>query len=228
MTTPQNSTQAELLKPLWKKIWKLSLPCKIRNFLWRACKNAIPTMTNLLRRCVVDDPSCSLCAQHNEDVLQSLWSCPNLAQVWNEDPQWSFGEQTTFQDFPQLLLHIFESGCSIEPFAMQIWTIWYQRNKARTAPPDFPLNLIAQRAFEALMEYRSAQPKETAAAPSVRPRARWSPPPLNWYKANIDAAIFQDDGRAGLGVIIRDSRGLVMVSLTQNVQLSSSVVEMEA
>jgi len=51
---------------------------------------------------------------------------------------------------------------------------------------------------------------------------------LNWYKANIDAAIFQDDGRAGLGVIIRDNRGLVMVSLTQNVQLSSSVVEMEA
>ena len=64
------------------------------------------------------------------------------------------------------------------------------------------------------MEYRSAQPKETAAAPSVRPRVRWSPPPLDWNKANFDVAIFQDDGRAGLGVIIRDSRGLVMVSLT--------------
>ena len=144
MTNPQNHTQAELLKPLWKKIWKLSMTCKIRNFLWKACKNAIPTMTNLLRHNVVNDPSCSLCAQHNEDVLHSLWSCPNLAQVWNEDPQWSFREQTTFQDFLQLLLHGFESGCSVELFAMRIWTIWYQRNKAQTAPPGFPLKFIAQ------------------------------------------------------------------------------------
>ena len=82
-------------------------------------------MTNLLRYCVVDNPSYSLCAQHNEDVLHSLWSCLNLAHVWNEDPQWSFREQMTFQDFPQLLLHVFKSGCNIELFAMQIWTIWY-------------------------------------------------------------------------------------------------------
>nr|POE74968.1 hypothetical protein CFP56_26548 [Quercus suber] len=143
MTIPLNHTQAEMLKPLRKKIWKLLLPCKISNFLWKACKNAIPTMTDLLRRYVADDPSCSLCAQHNEDVLHSLWSCPNLAQVWNEDAQWSFRGQTTFQDFPQLLLHVFESGCSVELFAMQIWTIWYRRKKARTAPPGFPLNLIS-------------------------------------------------------------------------------------
>lgn len=78
------------------------------------------------------------------------------------------------------------------------------------------------------MEYQSAQPKETVAASSVRPRIRWSPPPSNGYRANFDAAIFQDVGRAGIGVIIRDSQGLAMASLTQNVQLASSVVEMEA
>ena len=41
-------------------------------------------------------------------------------------------------------------------------------------------------------------------------------------------AIFNDVGRAGLGVIIRDSQGLAMAALAQNVQLASSVVEMEA
>ncbi|XP_050260068.1 uncharacterized protein LOC126705193 [Quercus robur] len=111
-------------------------------------------------------------------------------KVWAEDPQWSLREQMTFQDFPQLLLHVFELGCNVELFVVQL--------------------------------------KKTAAAPSVRPRVRWLPPSLDWYKANIDAAIFQDDGRAGIGVIIHDSRGLFMVSLTQNVQLSILVVEMEA
>ena len=103
-----------------------------------------------------------------------------------------------------------------------------RRNKVRTTPPGFPLNLIVQRPFEALMEYRSAQPKETMAAPTVRTCVRWSPPPLDWYKANFDAISFQDVGRAGLGVIIRDSQGLAMASSTQNVQLASFMVEMEA
>ena len=65
------------------------------------------------------------------------------------------------------------------------------------------------------MEYRSAQPKKTVAAPTIRPRARWSPPPAGWFKANFDAAIFQDVGRASLGVILRDSQGLAMVSLAR-------------
>ena len=78
------------------------------------------------------------------------------------------------------------------------------------------------------MEYRFAQPKKTVAAPTIRPRARWSPPPAGWFKANFHAAIFQDVGRASLGVILRDSQGLAMVSLAQNIQLANSVAEMEA
>ena len=118
-TTPSGSqSNAEKLKPLWKKIWKLPLPCKVRNFHWRACRNAILTMINLHRRCVVDSPVCTLCSQHDKDVLHSLWSCPSLTQVWNEDLQWSFKNHMTFQDFPQLVLHIFSLGYSVELFAM--------------------------------------------------------------------------------------------------------------
>ncbi|XP_050281937.1 uncharacterized protein LOC126722840 [Quercus robur] len=144
-TIPLRRNNTEMLRPLWKKIWKLSLPCKVRNFLWRACRNAIP-MKNLQRHCVVDDPLCPLCSQHEENVLHALWSCPELAQVWNEDNQWSFKDRMTFHDFPQLLLHVLNSECSVELFAMQVWMVWFRRNKVRTAPPGFPLNLISQRA----------------------------------------------------------------------------------
>ena len=78
------------------------------------------------------------------------------------------------------------------------------------------------------MEYQSTQPKKTVAALRVRPRARWSPPPIGWFKVNFDVALFQDVGQARLGVIIHDSQGLVMVSLAQNIQLASSMAEMEA
>ena len=183
----------EMLRPLWKKIWKLSLPCKVRNFLWRACRNPIPTKKNLQRRCVVDDPLCRLCSQHEENVLHALWSCLELAQVWNEDNQWSFKDRMTFHGFPQLLLHVLNSKCSVELFAMQVWTVWFRRNKGRTTPPGFPLNMITQRAYEALMEYRAAQQRTISTRSSVKSGARWSPPHDDWYKANFDAATFQED-----------------------------------
>ena len=36
--------------PLWKKMWHLNIPAKIRIFAWRACMNALPTMHFLRTR----------------------------------------------------------------------------------------------------------------------------------------------------------------------------------
>ncbi|KAL0014213.1 hypothetical protein SO802_001282 [Lithocarpus litseifolius] len=225
---PLRQNNTELMKPLWKKIWKMPVPCKVRNFLWRACRNAIPTMKNLQRRCVVQDSICPLCSQHEETVLHAIWSCPELALVWEENNLWNFRNHLTFCDFPQLLHHILDSDCSGELFAMQAWTVWFRRNKVRTAPPGFPLNLIAQRAYDALLEFRTAQQRSRNTRPSARTVARWSPPTDGWYKANFDAATFQEEGRAGIGIIWRNSNGLAMASVSENIQLTSSVVEMEA
>ena len=90
----------------WEKIWNLSVPCKVRNFIWRSCRNAIPTKTNLVRKCVIDESRCTQCHDHQEDVLHTLWYCPNLSQVWDSDPQWNFRGQTSFGNFQQLLSYV--------------------------------------------------------------------------------------------------------------------------
>ena len=78
------------------------------------------------------------------------------------------------------------------------------------------------------MEYRAAQQWTIRTRTSVRTGARWSPPPDGWYKANFDAATFKEDERTGIGVILRNNKGLVMASASQNIQLMTSMVEMEA
>lgn len=34
----------------WRRLWKLNVPGKVKNFLWRAVKNVLPTTDNLLSR----------------------------------------------------------------------------------------------------------------------------------------------------------------------------------
>ena len=47
----------------WRKIWKLNVPPKVRNFIWRACSNILPTKESLHRRRVNVDARCELCCQ---------------------------------------------------------------------------------------------------------------------------------------------------------------------
>ena len=77
-SSPPRHQVTDQKKSMWKKIWQLAVPCKVRNFVWRVRQNAIPTKSNMVRRCIINDPTCPLCSQHHEDVLHSLWSCPGL------------------------------------------------------------------------------------------------------------------------------------------------------
>nr|POE73735.1 hypothetical protein CFP56_78752 [Quercus suber] len=92
----------------------------------------------------------------SEDVIHSLWSCPGLTRVWEDDPQWAFRSTTRFQNFPQVLLYVLDSDCSDDMFAMLIWNIWFRRNQVRTSPPGWPLDQVAQQAYQSLQEFRSA------------------------------------------------------------------------
>ena len=108
---------------------------------------------------MIDDSSCLLCHNHQEDVLHALWHCPTLSQVWEGDPQWSFRGQTCFGTFQELLSHVIQIGCNVELFAMLVWTIWCRRNTIRVNPTGFPLDQVLQRAIDYLLEFRATQPR---------------------------------------------------------------------
>ena len=46
---------------VWRKLWQLNVPPKVRMFLWKACSNILPTRENLNRRRVQVDPMCGMC-----------------------------------------------------------------------------------------------------------------------------------------------------------------------
>ena len=78
----------EAMKPLWQEIWKLDVPSKVKNLVWRACKDSLPTKSNLVRRRIIDDDTCDCCKSHSEDMIHTLYSCLKLPDLWSKCPQW--------------------------------------------------------------------------------------------------------------------------------------------
>ena len=57
-------SNTDSMKPLWIAIWSLDIPGKVRNFVWRSCKNSLPTKTNLMQRKALKENLCEQCKSH--------------------------------------------------------------------------------------------------------------------------------------------------------------------
>ena len=112
-------------------------------------------------------------------------------------------------------------------FGYLVWMIWHVRNKKRLQQSGGTLEGINQRAHDRLAEFnvpRASGPTPTAPITYIA----WSPPPPGCLKVNYDGAVFSEANKGGIGVIIRDDRGLPMISLIQKVLYPGSSVLMEA
>ena len=69
-------------KRVWKEVWQMQAPPKIKKFLWRACHNVLPTKQALMRRKILEDSICERCKMVVEDSVHALWSCLELDVVW--------------------------------------------------------------------------------------------------------------------------------------------------
>ena len=69
----------------WRRIWPLSIPNKIKHFLWRACHESLPTKENLLVRNVTRNALCEWCNEEVKDTVHAWWGSPILKEVWWEE-----------------------------------------------------------------------------------------------------------------------------------------------
>ena len=99
--------------------------------------------------------------------------------------------------------------------AFMSWAIWYRRNQIRVSQTACPLNQILNISKERKNEFQLLHPSNLRQ--QHRKHTRWKPPAEDFLKVNYDGAIFQEQGRVGIGVVIRNSTGEVMASLSQQI-----------
>ena len=116
---------------LWKRIWKIHVPQRIKHFIWRATTDSLPTKQNLARRNIPLDVTCSLCDDYQETILHELWLCDQAKSVWKSVPRFSGLYRSAHRSFMDLLDFVFKLGASfsVALFSTIAWCLWQRRNK---------------------------------------------------------------------------------------------------
>ena len=213
---------------IWKLVWSLSVPNKVKNFLWQVCKEALPMKRNLRRRKIIEEDTCDHCKSSAESEFHALWECSALTTVWNSVPKLQLQHDQNVHMVSELIKLTPEEGKDVNLLAMILWTVWYLWNKLRTTNEEYPISQVSTNAKQALTEYHQANQVTMLQYPVCTcPRVKWSPPPAENFKVNFDGATFKEIRKAELGAVIWNSLGQPIASLSElvNPPYSSNIVE---
>ena len=76
------SSNGDPFKPLWKNLWRLKLPAKVKIFVWRACVNGLLTRDKVCSHGISSNPECPICGKVLENVHHALLHCDFSNRVW--------------------------------------------------------------------------------------------------------------------------------------------------
>jgi hypothetical protein len=137
-TTQEESSTGDPYRSLWKTIWHMKLPSKIRIFAWRTCKQGLPTMEILQRRGLNVNPSCPRCNEGAESISHAIWECSKIREIWRLG---DFLDILPVQvsDVREIILILMEKGLigQLEFFWMVAWNVWWDRNKRIQTKKNF-------------------------------------------------------------------------------------------
>ncbi|KAG7960287.1 hypothetical protein I3843_10G116000 [Carya illinoinensis] len=179
----------------WSVLWNLQLPPKIKNFIRRACKDSLSTKRLLFKRHVLASSTCDFC----HDALWEMYFGRDLRLLHRY-----YG----FDNVVKAMIG-FNDPILLTRFVLTAWGVWKFRN----------LKLFQQTNSDACILIR----QHVKIHPNIS-SLHWSPPPCGAFKLNVDGAIFDSLNISGVGAILQDDMGSLVMALSRK-ELSIHVVE---
>jgi hypothetical protein len=210
--------------PVWKILWQLKLPSKIKIFIWRSLHGIVPLKSILANRHVGTSGACPVCYQGAEDIRHLLFICPAAQEIWQAMELQDLIQEAVSTDragsaiLEHILrredneIHGFQSVSLKEVVMTTCWYLWWMRRRrthSETVPPIHKckfsiLAIVANSARVNGKQINTSTP-------------RWTRPDARCTKLNVDAS-FQDDTK------LRDHQGNFIAAMVKFLPNIASVV----
>nr|GLL41875.1 uncharacterized protein LOC109159798 [Ipomoea trifida] len=185
----------------WRKLWKLPVPPKVKNLLWRCMWNILPVRVLLRNRHVWAGGRYPFCHSDKETIYHLFCSCHATTQVWQ-------GSSVQHSDCLAVLLNTALCSPSLKDsvhIAAKLWLVWNARNDAVWKGKFLRVDDLL-RQVESLRDLWVSDYSRDVVVTAVAPGATsWSPLPIHRLKCNVDAALFEDG--VGYGLVVRSHTG---------------------
>ncbi|KAM6583826.1 hypothetical protein CsatB_010828 [Cannabis sativa] len=215
----------------WRKLWQLKLPSKMQNLVWRACNNCLPTVVQLRTKRVDVSPLCPICHIEQETILHALVTCREVSKCWDRvgigtsvAPGAGFFDwcSAVFCNKPAAVICRVVAVC---------WAVWGARNNLVWNKKPFIFEDVVAYAFRYLDQWKAAQISSDSSWPILTAAdvsEQWTPPNGTSVKINVDAAMFNDGRSFGLGMVARNSDGLLIAGKMKYTAVQVEVAVAEA
>lgn len=182
----------------WDMLWKIEAPPKVKNFVWRVCRNCLPTRSRLGDKGVNCRSLCCCCDNNIETSCHLFFACSLSRNVWIQKGLWNYVDEclTEGECFAEVFFLICDklSKASIIKFVMNLWSILQARNnKVWEGKEDSP-QAISSRAnsYWRVMGCSKDFTFKSQTSNSETHGVSWCKPPMGFIKCNIDAAFPND------------------------------------
>ncbi|KAK4560279.1 hypothetical protein RGQ29_009168 [Quercus rubra] len=157
-----------------------------------------------------------------------FWSCEVAAAVWEMSNLKILRIEYIPQGFLYLLWLVMKAkpAQDLDAFAATAWFLWNNRNFVRYGGQCKPAFKILEDSKQYLEGFRGVSELPLPRQPP--PLKSWSPPLIGWYVVNIVGAVFKNIGHCGIGVVVRNDKGLIMGALCKNFPYPLGALEVEA
>ncbi|CAN1279947.1 Putative ribonuclease H protein At1g65750, partial [Linum perenne] len=198
----------------WKEIWNIEAPPRLRCFAWRLGQEVLPTRMALHNRHIRVPSECGICSRELEHSWHLFLNCPFARRCW-ENAGLSHLVDACMQDSDSMKAWLFKLvvGANSEKIAQVVAimsAIWRERNNRVWNDVANEPFVVVREGLEGLLNWERAKDKSAAPTAIVTRCNDWHPPPPGKLKCNIDAALFQDSGRWGMGAVLRDASGTLL------------------
>lgn len=204
----------------WKSLWAMSIPNKIKMFVWRCSHNAVAVLHNLTRKNVEVPPDCPRCHAHRETLEHLIFQCKYSKELWLISPfspavsdSWS---SLSFVDWWSAISHFSPVRGNVDDMSTLLaslcWFIWKARNKVLFDGRVWSCASVLEKAMASCSEFKDASLAKPV-SPTTQPPEPvlvWNPPPPTIIKFNVDGATNKEEGVVGVGIVARDHLGQIL------------------